>query len=103
MYENGQGVVRDYAAAANWYRSSANLGNATAQYALGILYYKGEGVPKDLIAAFMWFDLAAARGDKLQPPVSTQNAVDYRNMVAAAMSKKQIAEAEKRAREWKPQ
>jgi hypothetical protein len=51
----------------------------------------------------MWFDLAAARGDKLQPPVSTQNAVDYRNMVAAAMSKKQIAEAEKRAREWKPQ
>ena len=102
MYENGQGVVQDYATAASWYRSAANLGNATAQYALGILYYKGEGVPKDLAAAFMWFDLAAARGDKLQPPVSTQNAIDYRDIVATKMSKEQIAEAEKRAREWKP-
>jgi TPR repeat protein len=84
-------------------RRAANRDNATAQYALGILSYKGEGVAKDLIAAFMWFDLAVARGDKLQSPVSTQNAIAYRDMVAAQMSKKQVAEAEKRAREWKPQ
>jgi hypothetical protein len=103
MYENGQGVVRDYATAASWYRSAANHGNATAQYALGILYFKGEGVSKDLVAAHMWFDLAAAHGDKLQSPISTQNAIDYRDMVATKMSKEQINEAVKRAREWKPQ
>lgn len=102
MYENGQGVVRDYTTAANWYRSAADSGNATAQYALGILHAKGQGVAKDLIAAHMWFELAIAHGDKLQPPVSTQNAIDYRDTVAAEMNKKQIAEAEKRAREWKP-
>jgi hypothetical protein len=39
----------------------------------------------------MWFDLAVARGDKLQPPVSTQNAIAYRDMVAAQMNKKQVA------------
>jgi TPR repeat protein len=101
MYENGQGVVQDYPMAAAWYRKAADLGNATAQYALGILYYKGDGVPKDLVSAHMWFDLAVARSDKLQPPISAKNATDYRDIVAERMSKAQIAEAEKRAREWK--
>lgn len=102
MYENGQGVVKDYAAAATWYRNAADKGNATAQYALGILSYKGEGVPKDFVAAHMWFDLAAARGDKLQPPISAQDAANYRDLVGTKMSKEQIAEAQKRARAWKP-
>jgi uncharacterized protein len=102
MYENGQGVVRDYATAASWYRNAADLGNPNAQYALGILYSKGEGLTKDPVAAYMWFDLAATRGDKLQPPITAQDAANYRDQVAEEMSKQQIAEAEKRARAWKP-
>lgn len=101
MYENGDGVVRDYATAANWYKQAAERGNPNAQYALGILYFNGKGVPRDLVAAHMWFDLAVARGDKLQPPITSQNAANYRDLVATKMSKEQIAEAEKRAREWK--
>jgi hypothetical protein len=46
--------------------------------------------------------LAAARGDKLQPPISAENATYYRDLVATKMSKEQIVEAEKRARAWKP-
>ena len=72
-------------------------------HALGILYYKGAGVPKDLVASHMWFDLAAAGGDKLQPPISARDAIVYRDMAATQMSRGQIAEAKKRAREWKPQ
>jgi uncharacterized protein len=94
-------VVRDYATAANWYKQAAEHGNPNAQYALGILYYNGSGVPRDPVAAYMWFDLAIARGDKMQPPISPQNAANYRDLVATKMSKEQIAEAEKRAREWK--
>jgi len=100
MYQNGQGVVQDYATAANWYTKAAERDNPTAQYALGILYYEGEGVRRDLVAAYVWFDLAAARGDKLQPPITSQNAVSYRDLVATNMNKDQIVEAQKRARDW---
>jgi TPR repeat protein len=102
MYENGQGVVQDDATAVTWYVKAADKGNATAQYALGILYYKGQGVPKDLVSAYMWFDLAIAGSDKLQAPISSTDAQNYRNIVTAKMSASQIAEAQKRAREWKP-
>jgi uncharacterized protein len=102
MYQNGQGVAQDYTIAASWYKRAADQGNPTAQYALGILSYEGEGVPKDLVAAYMWFDLAAAGGDKLEAPISSENATSYRELVAAKMSKDQIAEAQKRARDWKP-
>jgi uncharacterized protein len=100
MYQNGQGVVQDYATAANWYTKAAERDNPTAQYALGILYYQGEGVPKDLVTAYVWFELAAAGGDKLQSPITSQNALSYRDLVATKMKKDQIAEAQKRARDW---
>jgi uncharacterized protein len=102
MYENGQGVVQDSATAAGWYRSAAIQDNPTAQYALGILYDKGEGVPKSFVAAYMLLDLAAAHGDKLQPSVSPQEVMNYRDEVAAKMKKEELAEAQKRARGWKP-
>ena len=96
-------MTRDYATAANWYKSAADQGNPTAQYALGLLCYKGEGIPKDFIAAHMWFDLAAAHGDKLQPPFTARDAASYRAFVDSKLSKEQLAEAQKRTREWKPQ
>lgn len=88
--------------AATWYKSAAERDNPTAQYALGILYYEGEGVRKDLVAAYAWFDLAAARGDKLQAPITSRDAISYRDLVATKMNKDQIAEALKRARDWNP-
>jgi TPR repeat protein len=34
MYRNGEGVPKDYAEAANWYRKAAEQGVAAAQYTL---------------------------------------------------------------------
>ena len=100
-YYRGRGVPQDYAEAARWYRLAAEQGDAQAQYNLGLAYARGEGVTQDVVDAHMWFNLAAARF----PANDTRNrtaAVKNRDTVAGEMSSEQLAEAQKRAREWKP-
>ena len=90
------------AEAARWYRLAAEQGDAQAQYNLGLAYARGEGVTQNAVDAHMWFNLAAARF----PANDTRNrtaAVKNRDAVAGEMSSEQLAEAQKRAREWKPQ
>src|SRR5947209_95237 len=90
------------AEAARGYRGAAEQGDAQAQDNLGLAYARGEGVAQDVVAAHMWFNLAAARF----PATDTRNraaAVKNRDTVAGEMSSEQLAEAQKRAREWKPQ
>ena len=62
MYQTGQGVSQDYAAALNWYHQSADQGNSDAQYNLGAMCEEGQGVPKDYSAAVGWYRLAVAQG-----------------------------------------
>ena len=38
-------------------------GNADAQYALGVAYFKGEGVTRDLNDSMKWFEQAAKSGN----------------------------------------
>ena len=64
LYYNGDGVAKDDAKAAEWYRKAAEQGNALAQYKLGAMYDKGEGVPKDAAKAVEWWKKAAAQGDE---------------------------------------
>ena len=90
----GRGVTQNYAEAVKWFRFAADQGDASAQYALGLMYGNGRGVPHDYVSAHMWFNLSAARG--------IQNAVKVRDEVAKHMTPAQIAEAQKLAREWKP-
>jgi TPR repeat protein len=99
MYEKGDGVIQDYVQAVNWYRRAAETGIGEGQYRLGLMYYEGQGVPQDYVAAYMWFNLAAA-GQPSVPP----NGVDmlYRERVLKLMTPAQIAEAQRRTREWKP-
>ena len=102
MYGEGRGVPQDFAEAARWYRLAAEQGDAQAQYNLGLAYARGEGVTQNVVDAHMWFNLAAARF----PANDTRNrtaAVKNRDTVANEMSSDQLAEAQKRAREWKPQ
>lgn len=44
------------------FRVAAELGNADAQYNLGVLCAKGQGVPQDYKEAVRWLDLAAESG-----------------------------------------
>ena len=102
MYGEGRGVPQDFAEAARWYRRAAEQGDAQAQYNLGLAYARGEGVTQSAVEAHMWFNLAAARF----PASDSRNrtaAVKNRDTVAGEMSSDQLAEAQKRAREWKPQ
>ncbi len=62
MYLNGQGVARDNAEAAKWYRKAAEQGDAGAQFNLGVMYGGGQGVPQDYAEAVKWFRKAADQG-----------------------------------------
>jgi uncharacterized protein len=94
MYATGRGVARDDAEAAQRYRKAADQGHADAQYNLGVMHFHGRGVLQDYVLAHMWFNLAASRGHG--------EAVKGRDLVASRMTPGQIAEAQRRAREWKP-
>lgn len=62
LYGRGDGVERDYAAAAKWYEKAARQGYADAQFALGQLYQTGRGVRLDKPKAYMWMYLAFETG-----------------------------------------
>jgi TPR repeat protein len=96
-YEGGRsGLKKDYAEAANWYRKSADQGNAYAQASLGILYHSGKGLPHDDVQAEMWFTISAARA----PQNDRDTIVEMRDSVAAHLTPQQLAEARRLAQEW---
>ena len=92
MYTRGEGVPQDDAEAVRWYRLAAEQGQVIAQFNLGVNYDRGEGVPKGAVNAYAWFNIAAARG--------YTNAKKAKELVAADMTQPQIAEAQKRSREY---
>jgi len=94
LYENGDGVARDHAKARQWYEKAAAQGDVKAQFYLGLQSAYGEGGSVDLVQAHMWYSLAAGKGYAHAP--------GYRDDLARQMTPAQIAEASKRAREWKP-
>lgn len=66
IYQHGKSIIhvpQDYYMAAKWYEKAASLGNASAQNALGALYYRGLGVAKNYEKAAYWYDESAKRGD----------------------------------------
>ena len=65
--------------------------SANAQYNLANLYSNGQGVVQDYVKAHMWWNLRAAEGDK--------EARENRDKVAKKMTKQQLVQAEKLARE----
>jgi TPR repeat protein len=91
MYRQGLGVPQDDKEAVNWYRKSAEQGNAEAQYFLGGMYNEGQGVPQEDVYAHMWFNIAGSNG--------YAHAVERRDTIAKRMTKEQLAEAQKLARE----
>ena len=92
MYDRGYGVATDETV--RLFRLAAEQGHAVAQSNLGVTYAKGKGVPQDDVLAHKWFNLAAAQGDA--------SAKKNRDIVTDRMTREQIAEAQRLAREWKP-
>ena len=67
-------------------------GAPDALFELGLMYCAGRDVELDLVSAHKWFNLAAMRGN--------EDAKRYRVEIARELSRAQIAEAQRQAREW---
>jgi TPR repeat protein len=48
MFEEGNGVDRDYAKALNWYHRAADQNHPEAQFKLGVIYANGLGTEKNV-------------------------------------------------------
>ena len=69
-------------------------GGASADmlFELGIVYSVGREMPIDLVAAHKWFNLAAMKGNA--------EAIQLRREIADQMSDREIAAAQRAARDW---
>ena len=94
-HKNGEGVATNEIEAVKWFRKAAEQGNQSGQYMLGFCYQYGKGVQSNYVEAHKWFNLAADQDYEI--------AKKTRSEVGQLMTKEQIAEAQRLAREFKPQ
>lgn len=95
--DGGAGIVlqgaETVALVAECLASFSKSGSVDALYDLGVAFSTGgHGVTCDLIEAHKWFNIAAARGH--------EEAAWCRADVAEEMTAREIAEAQRHAREW---
>lgn len=95
-YLSGKGVEKDRAEAVKWYRKAAEQNFAPAQLILGCCYEIGSGVEKDLVEGHMWLSLGTAKECD-----SDATAVTTLARIASQLTSLQIAEAERRASEFR--
>jgi localization factor PodJL len=62
LYERGEGVPADIAAARQWTERAAMGGNRSAMHDLGVYFARGEGAPLNEAQAYRWFRQAADLG-----------------------------------------
>jgi TPR repeat protein len=96
LYADGKGIPQDYSEAVKWYRRAAERGESSGQYFLGMSYFEGKGVAQDYVSAHLWLNLSAAGS-------SDDIARKLRDEVAAKMTPDQIGEAQRLARQWRPE
>ncbi len=106
-YATGEGVPQDYYEAANWHLKAALQGYASSQFNLGIYYFEGMGVKQDIVQSYMWFDLAIVGYEQkiaegFDMGAYRQDSLKARNMVRGMMTIKQIEEAQRLVRVWRP-
>jgi TPR repeat protein len=63
MFNNGEGVRRDFGEAVIWFSRAATYGYAPAQRSLGVKYEKGQGVKRSYSEAVRWYRHGADQGD----------------------------------------
>ena len=73
--------------------AAAAQGDMSAFFDLGVVYSTGShGVASDLVEAHKWFNIAASRGH--------EDAAYCRADISDEMTAREIAEAQRRARQW---
>jgi len=100
LYSEGEGVPKNDVESAKWFRLAAERGDPQSQYNLALSYAKGETGEPDNVSGYMWFSLAAARFASSDAQRAT--AIARRDQLASKMTPAEVAEAQRRAREWQP-
>ncbi len=72
--------------------TGGKAGSAEIFFQLGMKYATGRDVDTDLVSAHKWFNLAAMNGNRA--------AATYRQEIALEMSPRDVAYAQRAAREW---
>ena len=62
LYDLGEGVGQDAAAAFLWYRTAAEAGVAPAEFNIAVMYDSGVGTARNAAEAAVWYARAAAHG-----------------------------------------
>jgi len=65
MLENGDGLQKDPAQAAQWYMKSAAMGDAAGEAAVGQLYETGNQVEENWDTAAQWYVKSAQQGNRI--------------------------------------
>jgi len=82
-----------------WYRRAADQSDVDAMVAMGMAYASGIGVPQDFVEAHKWYNAAAPRtkyGD------IRNDIMKRRDDLSLKMTTVQMSDAQKLARDWKP-
>lgn len=93
-------LARDYAWALVGFRRGAALGNATAQFYLGLMHADGTGMTKDDQAAYFRLLLSTVQGSA--DAAQAQRRVSIRDHIERGLTPQQRAQAQAEARSWKP-
>lgn len=91
MYYHGSGVIQDYTEALRLYRLAVAGGDRLAQHLLAEMYANGVGLERDNVRAHMWYNIASSLG--------WPSSGGDRDLLAESMTREQIAEAQRLARE----
>ncbi len=86
MYYWGDGVEKNYVAAAKWYHKASKDGHKRAQFQLGMMYERGLGVERNYQDSYFWYRISKT---SFGEHVATNH-----------LTAKQISEVEKRLRNW---
>ncbi|MEM1143097.1 MAG: tetratricopeptide repeat protein [Pseudomonadota bacterium] len=89
-YMSGQGVVQDFAQAAEWLKRAAEQGDSSAMFGLGEMARAKQAPGYDVIDAYVWLNLAAARGER--------DAIEVRDRVVRSLSADELKEAQRKSR-----
>jgi TPR repeat protein len=93
LYEEGQGVAKNYDLARFWYLRAAQQGFIDAYFALGDIYAAGRGTESDRSLAYHWYTMAAASGHA--------RAKEIMGRYAPKLSTQQMAESDRSTKAWK--
>ncbi len=94
IYRDGIGVEADSGVSVDWFRKAAEQGYAKAQEKLATRFARGIGVKSDVTEALKWAILATRQG--------RTSAQKILNDLRKTMSRRQIGEAESRAKAFRP-